>query len=79
MYPITNRTLNTAGSEVENALFDQLQNTLDSNNMVAYEALVRNTINVFNGMEGCVWPEIFSGEDRNEILFWLNTPLRRLD
>ena len=78
MYPITRRTLNCAGQAVENALFDQLQLALDNNNMVAYEALVRNNINVFNGMEGCVWPEIFSGDDRNEILFWLNTPLRRL-
>ena len=78
MYQITNRTLNCAGSDVEHALFDQLQNALDNNDMVRYENLVRNNVNVFNGMEGCVWPEIFSGEDRNEILFWLNTPLRRL-
>lgn len=77
MYPIGERSI-SAGSDVEEALFDQLQNALDNNDMVAYEKLVSNNITVWNGMRGCVWPEIFSGDSRNEITFWLNTPLRRL-
>lgn len=78
MYPITGKSI-SAGSDAESAHFEQLQNALDYNDMVKYGELVRDNINVWNGMPGCVWPEIFSGEDRNEITFWLNTPLRRLN
>ena len=53
MYQITGRSI-SAGSDVEEALFDQLQNALDNNDMVTYENLVRNNVNVWNGMPGCV-------------------------
>lgn len=73
IYPITGLG-QTVGDFLENALLDKLRDA-DS---VEYERLIGQNIDVLNGIGDDFFREIFMEGSRDQILFWINTPLRRL-
>ena len=76
-YPITGLG-QTAGYDLEDNLLQQLEDAANNNDMVEYARLVSQNINVFNGIVRDFWRETFCEGSSAEILFWINTPLRRL-
>lgn len=76
-YPITGLG-QSVGDDFEDVLLTQLNDAVNNNDMVEYARLVGQNINILNGIVRDFWREIFSEGSSAEILFWINTPLRRL-
>lgn len=77
MYQITGKCPG-ASSDIQDDFLSNLQKAVYANDMVRYGQLVNQNINILNGMESDLWPEIFHGGTHDEILFWIRYPGRKL-
>jgi hypothetical protein len=59
-------------------LMDMLQEHVEADDFISYEWCVNYYAPTLNEIGSCFWLKLFSRGDRKEILFWINTPLRRL-
>jgi hypothetical protein len=62
------------GDDAERNLTDQLEEAASECNFVKYGQLVNANLPILNGIVKDFWMEIFDGENRQEIMFWINYP-----
>jgi hypothetical protein len=70
---------NPVNENIEDRFLENLRKAVEKNDFVKYRKLIDSNTKILNGIDNDFWCETFSGNSRDEILFWIDYPERQLN